>query len=157
MCVPFLERFFISSCECIERSAFLGQTSSDSSDQGVKNRISVRTRRICVVLCTISVSFGVIPLFPTLTTRSVQPFLRDPTHVIATTTHHDLLTSLKTTVLGISSQLHIWNSNLERFLQADTEKQAKVGILLVDGKDNIVSQRWVLPIEISEPWTETWI
>jgi hypothetical protein len=46
---------------------------------------------------------------------------------------------------------------LERFVQVGTEKQAKAGILLIDGKDNIVSERWVLLINSSEPKAETWI
>ena len=82
--------------------------------------------------------------------QSVQPLLRDPTHVITTTTQYELLIFLKTTILGISSQLHVWDSNLERFVQVGTKNQANPGIFLIDGKDNIVSERWVLPINSSE-------
>lgn len=75
--------------------------------------------------------------------QSVQPLLRDPTHVITTTTQSELLTCLKTAVLGISSRLYVWDSNLERFLQTGTENHAKAGIILVDGKDTVLTERFV--------------
>ena len=50
-------------------------------------------------------------------------------------------------MLGISSQLHTWDARLERFVQVGTgesvatEMGASIGILLVDGKDDVVTAR----------------
>lgn len=59
-------------------------------------------------------------------------------------TQKDLLLNLKMTVLGISSQYHIWEPGSERFVQigggGGVEGQKKA-FLLIDGNDEVVSDR----------------
>lgn len=52
----------------------------------------------------------------------------------------DLLNSLKMTVLGTSSTMHIWDASSESFKQAGVDK-GKRGYLLVDAKDEVISSR----------------
>jgi hypothetical protein len=75
-----------------------------------------------------------------LTSSSAQPHLVNLSHHITTTTERDFLTCLKSTVLGISSQLHTWDLPTEMFVKAGDEQTR----ILVDGKDDVVSTRWVL-------------
>lgn len=44
------------------------------------------------------------------------------------------------TILGTSSIFHVWDPALERFVQAGVE-EGKRGLLMIDGKDEVVSQR----------------
>lgn len=44
------------------------------------------------------------------------------------------------TVLGTSSIFHIWDALEERFVQSGVE-EGHQGFLLVDGKDEVISQR----------------
>lgn len=53
-----------------------------------------------------------------------------------------LLNALKMTLLGTSSVYHTWDASTERFVQADLKGEKK-GFLLMDGKDEVVSQRYV--------------
>jgi len=76
-----------------------------------------------------------------LTKQSVQPHLYNSRDAVISTNQRELLACLKCTVLGISSQLHTWNPTTEKFMQVGTEKGGKNGILLVDGKDEVVASR----------------
>ncbi|KAJ3508339.1 hypothetical protein NLJ89_g5811 [Agrocybe chaxingu] len=58
---------------------------------------------------------------------------------ILSVNHRELLLSLKSTVLGISSQFHVWDSISERFAQVGTLGNGKRGVLLLDGKDDVIS------------------
>jgi hypothetical protein len=71
---------------------------------------------------------------------SVQPRLNDPSTEMIYVTQTELLNALKMTVLGTSSIFHTWDASKERFVQAGIE-EGKQGFLLVDGKDEVVSQR----------------
>jgi hypothetical protein len=62
----------------------------------------------------------------------VQPILNNPIYV----TPHDLLKSLKMVVLGTSSALHTWDPVTEMFV-------GQGGLILIDGKNEIVSERRV--------------
>jgi hypothetical protein len=55
----------------------------------------------------------------------------------------DLLRSLKLTVLGTSSPLHTWDAASERFVERGRLMDQK-GIIMIDGKGEIVSARWAL-------------
>jgi hypothetical protein len=48
--------------------------------------------------------------------------------------------ALKMTILGTSSVFHTWDPLSERFVQAGIE-EGKLGLLMIDGKDEVVSQR----------------
>ena len=78
---------------------------------------------------------------PTLTKPSVQPRLFNPTHSYLYVTQKDLLSSLKTTVLGFSSKFYVWEATSEQFIQTGTEQNSKKGFILIDGKDEVVSER----------------
>lgn len=71
---------------------------------------------------------------------SVQPRLNDPTKTMVYVTQTELLNALKMTVLGTSSIFHIWNTSEERFVQSGVE-EGNQGFLLMDGKDEVISQR----------------
>ncbi|KAF9526505.1 Spc98 family-domain-containing protein [Crepidotus variabilis] len=78
----------------------------------------------------------------------VHPRLFNPRHELLPTTQHELLASLKSTVLGISSNLHAWEPTSERFVHIVASKRASDGadtlpILLVDGKDEVISTSFV--------------
>jgi len=81
------------------------------------------------------------PTYQTLTEPSVQPRLFNPTHSHLYVTQKALLSSLKTTVLGFSSEFHVWEATSERFIQIGTVQNSKKGFILVDGKDEVVSKR----------------
>lgn len=53
-----------------------------------------------------------------------------------------LMRNLKVTSLGTSSSLHFWDPHKETFLPAGAEHGRQV-VLLVDGKDKIITQRFV--------------
>ncbi|KAJ7282938.1 gamma-tubulin complex, DGRIP91/SPC98 component protein [Mycena rebaudengoi] len=72
----------------------------------------------------------------------VQPPLHDPNIELKYVTQHQLLTALKKTVLGISSSLHTWDPDAQTFLQAVSKVGAR-GVLLVDGKDEVVSSSFI--------------
>lgn len=59
-------------------------------------------------------------------------------------TQQELFLSLKSTVLGVSSPHHVWDFVSERFVPVGTTYNAKKGVLLIDGKDEIVSNRLVV-------------
>ena len=58
-------------------------------------------------------------------------------------TQKELLSSLKTTVLGFSSKFYVWEETSEQFIQIETEHNFKKGFTLIDGKDEVVSERYV--------------
>ncbi|KAF9467451.1 gamma-tubulin complex, DGRIP91/SPC98 component protein [Collybia nuda] len=69
----------------------------------------------------------------------VQARLNDPTKTMVYVTQAELLNALKMTVLGASSIFHVWDASEERFVQSGVEK-GNQGFLLMDGKDEVVSQ-----------------
>jgi hypothetical protein len=71
---------------------------------------------------------------------SVHSPLRDPSTAIVYVTQNELLMALKMTILGTSSVFHAWDPSSERFVQAGIE-EGKHGLLMVDEKDEVVSQR----------------
>jgi hypothetical protein len=75
-----------------------------------------------------------------ITSYSVHPTLRDPSITMLYVTEAELLKALKMTILGISSVFHTWDSSSERFVQAGIG-EGKRGTLMIDGKDEMVSQR----------------
>jgi len=89
----------------------------------------------------VSRAYKTAPAYQTLTESSVQPRLFNPTHTYLYVTQKDLLSSLKTTVLGFSSEFHVWEATSERFIQIGTEQDLKKGFILVDGKDEVASKR----------------
>ena len=70
----------------------------------------------------------------------LQPRLHDPDVVVIHVTPHVLWENLKMTICGTSSQLHTWDTDTERFVQVGL-KPGKQGRLLVDGKDEVISNR----------------
>ncbi|KAF8149545.1 Spc98 family-domain-containing protein [Crassisporium funariophilum] len=68
----------------------------------------------------------------------VQPRTHDSTTSILYVTEQELLVSLKKTALGISSPLHNWDPLSETFIQVGAGQNRKQGIILVDGKDEVV-------------------
>jgi len=86
-----------------------------------------------------------------LTKPSVQPRLFDPTHSYIYVTQKDLLSSLKTTVLGFSSKFYVWEATSEQFIQIETEQNFKKGFMLIDGKDEVVSERYVSTLFLVVP------
>ncbi|KAF9473401.1 gamma-tubulin complex, DGRIP91/SPC98 component protein [Pholiota conissans] len=69
----------------------------------------------------------------------VQPRLFNPLQKLLYVTEKELFISLKTVVLGFSSQYHVWDPIQERFVQVDTGSNGKTGFIFVDGKDEVVS------------------
>lgn len=65
-------------------------------------------------------------------------------HNLLYVTQKELLVSLKTVVLGFSSQYYIWDPVLERFVQDDTGSNGRIGFVFIDGKDEIISDRYVI-------------
>ncbi|KAF8894369.1 gamma-tubulin complex, DGRIP91/SPC98 component protein [Gymnopilus junonius] len=59
-------------------------------------------------------------------------------------TQHELFLSLKSIVLGVSSQYHVWDSISEYFVPVGTIHNARRGVLLIDGKDEVVSNSLVV-------------
>jgi hypothetical protein len=55
-------------------------------------------------------------------------------------TQKELLIALKMTTLGTSSVFHVWDPAVERFVQAGLG-ECKHGLLMIDGRDEVVSQR----------------
>ncbi|KAF8971184.1 gamma-tubulin complex, DGRIP91/SPC98 component protein [Flammula alnicola] len=70
----------------------------------------------------------------------VQPRLVNPMNSMLYVTQNQLLVSLKMIVLGFSSQYHMWDPAKERFIQVGTEQNGKRGFVLIDGKDEVVSE-----------------
>ncbi|KAK0505031.1 gamma-tubulin complex, DGRIP91/SPC98 component protein, partial [Armillaria luteobubalina] len=64
----------------------------------------------------------------------VQPRLYDLDTEVLHVTADVLWRNLKMTVCGISSQLHVWNPNSERFVQSGVSN-GRSGVIIVDGKD----------------------
>lgn len=61
-------------------------------------------------------------------------------------TPRDLLHSLRVSLTGTSSPLHLWHSGLEIFLLKNVEKD-KQGVIVLIGKDEVVSARLIPCIE----------
>ncbi|KDR74981.1 hypothetical protein GALMADRAFT_69458 [Galerina marginata CBS 339.88] len=73
----------------------------------------------------------------------VQPRLYNALDSTTQVTQKDLLLSLKKTVLGLSSQYHVWDPMSERFVQVGTENSDRKGFILIDGKDEVVSGSFI--------------
>ena len=73
---------------------------------------------------------------------SVQPRFSDPNIIVSYVTQEEMLVSLKMIVLGTSSTLHTWCPSSERFVQVGSQEGQR-GYLLVDGKDEVVSSRFI--------------
>ena len=73
---------------------------------------------------------------------SVQPRFSDPNIMVSYVTQEELLVSLKMIVLGTSSTLHTWCPSSEKFVQVGCQDGQR-GYLLVDGKDEVVSSRFI--------------
>lgn len=91
----------------------------------------------------VSQIYYTLHLNQTLTKPSVQPRLFNPMHSYIYVTQKELLSSLKTTVLGFSSKFYVWEETSEQFIQIETEHNFKKGFTLIDGKDEVVSERYV--------------
>ncbi|KAG6850437.1 hypothetical protein H0H93_013309 [Arthromyces matolae] len=66
--------------------------------------------------------------------------LRDPMIDMIYVTQSNILHALKMTVLGTSSVYHVWDTKSERFKVAGVD-EGKTGNILIDGKDEVVTQR----------------
>jgi hypothetical protein len=80
---------------------------------------------------------------------SVQPHLFNPMNSYLYVTQKDLLSSLKTTVLGFSSKFYVWEATSEQFIQIGMEQKFKKGFMLIDGKDEVVSERYISSSQLS--------
>ena len=96
---------------------------------------------MCIGEALVSRAHKIASACQTLTEPSVQPRVFNPSHSYLYATQNDLLSSLKTTVLGFSSEFYVWEATSERFTQIGTENNLKKGFILVDGKDEVVSER----------------
>ncbi|KAJ7217732.1 gamma-tubulin complex, DGRIP91/SPC98 component protein [Mycena pura] len=72
----------------------------------------------------------------------VQARLNDPGTEVRYVKQHELLASLKMTVLGLSSPLHTWDPVSETFVPVVSQKGTR-GILLVDDKDETASASFI--------------
>ena len=66
--------------------------------------------------------------------------VNDPTVARVYVSQTKLLNALKLTILGTSSVFHTWDASTQRFVQANLGEK-KNGFLLIDGKDEVISQR----------------
>ena len=66
--------------------------------------------------------------------------VNDPSVERVYVTQPKLLDALKLTILGTSSVFHTWEVSTQRFVQANLGDK-KSGFLLMDGKDEVISQR----------------
>ncbi|XP_006457353.1 hypothetical protein AGABI2DRAFT_79403 [Agaricus bisporus var. bisporus H97] len=73
----------------------------------------------------------------------IHPRLEDPSTRVVYVKQVDLFSSLKMTVLGNSSMYHSWDDETQKFCQIGVQ-QGERGFLLLDGKDEVVSNRQVL-------------
>ena len=71
---------------------------------------------------------------------SVFVRVNDPTVARVYVPQTKLLNALKLTILGTSSVFHTWDASTQRFVQANLGDK-KNGFLLIDGKDEVISQR----------------
>lgn len=71
---------------------------------------------------------------------SVTPRLRDPFIDIIHVSEEQLMQSLRSTVLGSSSTLHVWDPLSERLVLRGVHT-GNEGILIIDGKEHSVGQR----------------
>jgi hypothetical protein len=72
---------------------------------------------------------------------SVRPQLSNTTTEIIYVEQSELLTSLRLTLMGATSNFHIWNPQQERFLLRGVHHD-KNGILSIIGKDETITQRF---------------
>ncbi|KJA27578.1 hypothetical protein HYPSUDRAFT_62653 [Hypholoma sublateritium FD-334 SS-4] len=79
------------------------------------------------------------PLVSASARNYVQPRFFHPSDSLLYVTQHQLFRSLKIVVLGFSSPYHVWDPLQERFVQANTGEDGSRGFILVDGKDETVS------------------
>ncbi|KAH9484896.1 hypothetical protein JR316_0001798 [Psilocybe cubensis] len=76
----------------------------------------------------------------------IQPKLYNPAENTIHVTQKELLLNLKMTVLGISSQYHIWEPTTERFVQiggGGSDEDRKRDFVLIDGEDEVVSHSFI--------------
>lgn len=72
--------------------------------------------------------------------ESVMPRIHTGDTNIMHVNQDSVLRNLKLTTLGISSMLHMWDSRAERFV-ANGATNGRLGVILVDGKDEVISSR----------------
>jgi len=76
---------------------------------------------------------------------SVRPQLSDTTTQIIYAKQSELLGSLRLTLMGATSNFHVWNPQQERFILRRVD-QDKHGILSIVGRDETITQRLGLTI-----------
>ncbi|GBE81235.1 hypothetical protein SCP_0309620 [Sparassis crispa] len=68
----------------------------------------------------------------------VRPPLQDPGIQLVYTTLHELIQSLRMSLTGTSSSLHVWDHQSETFILRGVN-EGKKGIIVITGKDEVVS------------------
>ena len=132
---------FTDTVAIAEWFTVMGSVTAHALKQSIVYRIPVRARPYGLCICSLLVSSFIHSCIKNQLANSVQPQLYDAKTSFIYVTEQELLTSLKMTVLGISSPLHTWDSSSEKFVQSGTGNNEMRNSIIVDGKDETVSSR----------------
>ena len=72
---------------------------------------------------------------------SIRPQLSDTATQIIYVKQSELLSSLRLTLMGATSNFHVWDPQQECFILRGVD-QDKNGILSIIGRDETITQRW---------------